>query len=136
MSTRYPAAERIGRYPGFIRSTGLLAARNHGRLDALAAVAGNALDVEHGERHKALIVPIMAARVTLKAINDELLRRGLRRRADISTSLAAMPRNASTERCEQLSTLTLDQWIDEFKRLKEVNLEIMGKPRQAKQGKA
>jgi hypothetical protein len=35
-----------------------------------------------------------------------------------------------------VNALTLDQWIDEFTRLKKVNREILSKPGRAKQGKA
>jgi len=48
-----PAFERVSRDPGFMRSLGVLAARDHGRFDALATVAGDPFDVEDRDRHTA-----------------------------------------------------------------------------------
>jgi hypothetical protein len=58
MSTPHATPERVHSYPRFVRTGGSPAARNYRRLDPLAAMAGNALDLKHGERHT---VPILAA---------------------------------------------------------------------------
>ena len=50
------ALERVGRDPRFVRAGDALPARDDGRLDALAAMAGNAVDVENRERHEPPIV--------------------------------------------------------------------------------
>ena len=47
------AIERVGGDPRFMGATRVPAARDHGGLDALAAVTGNALDVEDREWYKA-----------------------------------------------------------------------------------
>ena len=46
------AIERVGGDPCLVRSLGVLAAGNDGRLDALSAVAGNPFDIEDRERHR------------------------------------------------------------------------------------
>src|ERR1017187_8333189 len=46
-----PALERVGGYPRFMWTRRVPAAGHHGRLDALTASAGKALDVEDRERH-------------------------------------------------------------------------------------
>jgi hypothetical protein len=74
----------------------------------------------------------VAARITLKAVNEELARRG------IQTVLAkgsgyfyfrtgeAADWLEKTVRVPTINALTLEQWMDEFKRLKKVNQDIMG----------
>jgi hypothetical protein len=75
----------------------------------------------------------MAARVTLKAINDELLRCGHNARLEKASGYFYFFGGEATDwldRTVQATTvnaLTLEQWVEEFKRLKKVNLEIMGK---------
>lgn len=73
----------------------------------------------------------MATRLTLKSINEELARRGIRtvlekgggyyyfRTGDAADWLDR------TVRVPTLSTLTLKQWIEEYRRLEKVNREIM-----------
>jgi len=53
-----------------------------GRLDSLAAVTGNALSEKTviGRGHN---YSVMVARLTLKSINDELVRRGRNARLEI-----------------------------------------------------
>ena len=46
-----PAIERIGGDPRFMRACGVSAARDHGRLDPLAAVTGDTSEREQRERH-------------------------------------------------------------------------------------
>ena len=48
-----PAFERVSGDPGFMRSLGVFAARDDGRFDALATLAGEPLDVENRERYRA-----------------------------------------------------------------------------------
>lgn len=45
-----PAFEWVSGNPGFVRSLGVFAAGDDGRLDALTAVAVDPFDVEDGER--------------------------------------------------------------------------------------
>jgi hypothetical protein len=83
----------------------------------------------------------MAARVNLKAINDELLRRGHNSRLERASGYFYFFGGEATDwldRTVQATTvnaLTLEQWVEEFKRLKKVNQEIMGKTGRAHQGK-
>jgi hypothetical protein len=73
----------------------------------------------------------MAARVTLKAVNDELARRGHHARLERGDgyfyfwSEDAADWIDRTVRVETLNALTLDQWVAEFLRLKKVNGEMM-----------
>jgi hypothetical protein len=84
----------------------------------------------------------MAARLTLKAINDELSRRGYNVRLEKSSGYFYFFGGEVTDWLDRtvpgttVNTLTLDQWIDEFKRLKKLNQEILRKPARASQGKA
>jgi hypothetical protein len=74
----------------------------------------------------------MAARVTLKAINDDLLRRGHNARLERASGYFYFFRGEGTDWLDQtvsvttVNALTLDQGIDEFKRLRKVNQKIMG----------
>lgn len=76
----------------------------------------------------------MAARLTLKSINDELTRRGtMTRLAKASGYFYFQFGEAASwlDRTVQVPTvnsLTLKQWLDEFQRLKKVNQEIMRRP--------
>jgi hypothetical protein len=84
----------------------------------------------------------MAARVTLKAINDELLRRGHDARLERASGYFYFFGGEATDWLDRtvpgttVNALTLEQWIDEFERLKKVNREIMGKNPRANQGRA
>jgi hypothetical protein len=126
----HPAS--VYRDPRLVRRAHVLAAGHHGGLDPLAPVAGEALDREHGDRH-CDIVSIMAARVTLKGVNDELARRGHHARLEKASgyfyfwSEDAAGWIDRTVRVEKISALTLDQWVGEFLRLKKLNAEMMGK---------
>jgi len=81
----------------------------------------------------------MAARVTLKAVNDELARRGYHARLEKASSYFyfwtedAADWIDRTVRVEKISALTLDQWVAEYVRLKKLNAELVGKGR-AKRG--
>jgi hypothetical protein len=83
----------------------------------------------------------MATRVTLKTINDELLRRGRNARLERASGYFYFFGGEATDwldRTVQATTvnaLTLEQWIEEFKRLKKVNREIMRRTGRADQGK-
>src|SRR5882757_9089430 len=87
----------------------------------------------------AIIVPIMAARVTLKAVNDELARRGHHARLEKASGYFyfwtedAADWIDRTVRVEKISALTLDQWVAEYVRLRKLNAELVGKGR-AKRG--
>ena len=73
----------------------------------------------------------MSARVTLKAVNDELARRG--HNAQLAKGDGyfyfwtgeAVDWLDRTVKVSTLSALTLEQWIEEFRRLKKLNQEIM-----------
>ena len=45
------AIEPVSGDPGFVRSPGVCATGDNGRLDALATVAGDPFDIEDSERH-------------------------------------------------------------------------------------
>jgi hypothetical protein len=73
----------------------------------------------------------MAARVTLKAINDELARRGHHARLEKASGYLYFFGGEATDwldrtvRLTTVNALTLDQWIEEFQRLKKLNAGIM-----------
>jgi hypothetical protein len=76
----------------------------------------------------------MAARVTLKAVNDELARRGHHARLEKGSGYFYFWSEDSadwidrTVRVATLKSLTLDQWVGEYLWLKKVNAEMI-KPR-------
>jgi hypothetical protein len=73
----------------------------------------------------------MAARLTLKIVNDELARRGYRARLEKADGYFYFWSEDSagwidrTVRVARLNSLTLDQWIGEYLWLKKVNAEMM-----------
>jgi hypothetical protein len=73
----------------------------------------------------------MAARVTLKAINDELNRRGHNAQLEKTSSCFFFFGGEATDRIDRtvpratVNSRTLEEWIAEFKRLKKVNAELM-----------
>jgi hypothetical protein len=77
---------------------------------------------------------VMAARVTLKAVNDELARRGHHARLEKASGYFYFWSEDSadwldrTVRVATLKSLTLDQWVGEYLWLKKVNAEKI-KPR-------
>jgi hypothetical protein len=85
---------------------------------------------------------VMAPRVTLKAINDELSRRGHNARLEKASGYFYFLGGEATDwidRTVQMTTvnaLTLAQWVEGFRRLKRVNQEIMRKPGRGHKGKA
>jgi len=85
----------------------------------------------------AIIVPIMAARLTLKSVNDELARRGHHARLEKASGYFYFWSEDSagwidrTVRVARLNSLTLDQWVGQYLWLKKVNSEMMN-PRRVK----
>jgi hypothetical protein len=73
----------------------------------------------------------MAARVTLKAVNDELARRGHHARLEKASGYLYFWSDEAadwidrTVRVEKISALTLEQWVAEYLRVKKVNAELM-----------
>jgi len=73
----------------------------------------------------------MAARITLKAVNDELTRRGHQARLERANGHFYFWSEDSarwidrTVRVARLNALTLDQWVGEYLWLKKVNAEMM-----------
>jgi hypothetical protein len=72
----------------------------------------------------------MAARVTLKAVNDELARRGHHARLEKASGYFFFSQEADdwidrTVQVDKISALTLDEWMAEYLRLKKVNAEMM-----------
>jgi hypothetical protein len=73
----------------------------------------------------------MAARVTFKAINDELLRRGHDVRLEKTSDYFYFFGGGATDWIDRtvpgttVNSRTLEQWVAEFVRLKKVNAEIM-----------
>ena len=74
----------------------------------------------------------MAAHVTLKAVNDELAKRGHHARLEKASGYFYFGTRDTadwidrTVRVEKISALTLEQWVAEYLRLKKVNAEMMG----------
>ena len=81
----------------------------------------------------------MAARVTIKAVNDELARLGHQARLERASGYfyffggEAADWIDRTVRVVTVNALTLEEWMAEFKRLKKVNAEIiiLGAPHNA-----
>lgn len=79
----------------------------------------------------------MAARVTLKAVNGELARRGHHARLEMARGYFYFWSEDSagwidrTVRVPRLNALTLDQWVGEYLWLKKINSEMM-KPHRVK----
>ena len=74
----------------------------------------------------------MAARITLKAINDELVRRGHHARLEKASGYFYSFGGEATDwldrsvRLTTVNALSLEQWIAEFQRLKALNQQISG----------
>ena len=72
----------------------------------------------------------MAARITVKMVNDELARLGHQARLEKASGYFYFWTGDTTDwidrtvQVPKISALTLEQWIAEFKRLKKVNQEI------------
>jgi hypothetical protein len=85
----------------------------------------------------AIIVPVMAARLTLKAVNDELAGRGHHARLEKARGHFYFWSEDSagwidrTVRVARLNSLTLDQWVGEYLWLQKINAEMM-KPNRVK----
>lgn len=79
----------------------------------------------------------MAARITLKTVNDELARLGHSVRLEKASGYfyfwtgEAADWIDRTVQAPKISALTLEQWISEFLRLKKLNQEIIFARRQA-----
>ena len=74
----------------------------------------------------------MAARITLKAVNDELARLGHAERLAKANKSLLFTGGAADERLDRtvavrtISSMTLKEWIAEFHRLKALNEQIIG----------
>ena len=72
----------------------------------------------------------MAGRVTLKAVNDELNRRGYQARLEKASGYFYFWSEDSagwidrTVRVARLNSLTVDQWVGEYLWLKKINAEM------------
>jgi hypothetical protein len=81
----------------------------------------------------------MAARVTLKAINDQLLRLGHNVRLEKTSGYFYFFGGESTDWIDRtvpgtaVNSRTLEQWVEEFERLKKLNAEIVKSARVRKQ---
>jgi hypothetical protein len=77
----------------------------------------------------------MAARVTLKLVNDELARQGFAARLAKASGYfyfqggEAVDWLDSTVKVETISSHTVEEWVAEFRRLQQLNREIMRKKR-------
>ena len=73
----------------------------------------------------------MAARVTLKSVNGELARRGIQTVLAKGSGYFYFPTGEAADWLDKtvavptIGSLTLEQWIEEFQRLKKVNQEIL-----------
>ena len=74
----------------------------------------------------------MASRLTLKTVNDELVRLGHAERLVKGSGYFLFSSGEAdnwidrTVAVSKISSLTLQQWVDEFRRLKAVNEQMMG----------
>ena len=77
----------------------------------------------------------MAARVTLKLVNDELARRGFAARLTKAAGYfyfqggEAAEWLDSTVNVETIGSHTVDEWLAEFRRLQKLNQQILRKKR-------
>jgi hypothetical protein len=77
----------------------------------------------------------MAARVTLKAINDELNRRGHNARLEKASGYFYFFGGEAADWIDRtvpgtnVNSRTLEEWIVEFKRMKKLNADLMKLPR-------
>jgi hypothetical protein len=80
----------------------------------------------------------MAARVTIKAVNDELARLGYQARLEKASDYFYFFGGEATHWIDRtvpgttVGVRTLEQWVAEFVRLKKVNAEIMRSPKATK----
>ena len=80
---------------------------------------------------------VMAARLTLKSINDELVRRGHNARLEKASGYFYFFGDEAADWLDRtpgttVNSRSLDQWVEEFKRLKKLNQMIMGSKLTAK----
>src|SRR5262245_13408793 len=81
-------------------------------------------------------------RLTLKAINAELAKRGYNAQLAKGDSYLYFSGGEATDWVQRtvtassLSSLTIDQWMAEFERLRKLNEEIFGAPEPSKPAKA
>ena len=79
-------------------------------------------------------------RLTVKAINEELAKRGYGARLEKGDSYFYFSGGEAADWLDRtvsatnLSTLTLEQWVDEFERLKNLNSNILRVPGQKDPG--
>lgn len=77
----------------------------------------------------------MASRVTLKSVNGELARQGFGARLAKASGYFYFEGGEATDwldrtvNAETIGSHTLDEWVAEFRRLKKLNQEILGKPK-------
>jgi hypothetical protein len=73
-------------------------------------------------------------RLTLKAINEDLAKRGHKAHLEKAEGYFYFSGDDATDwldrivRVNTVSSLTLDQWATEFQRLKKLNQEMSGRP--------
>jgi hypothetical protein len=73
----------------------------------------------------------MATRLTLKTVNDELMRLGHRARLEKASGYFYFFGGEATDwldrtvQVAKISDLTREEWVEQFRRLKKVNAEIM-----------
>ena len=73
----------------------------------------------------------MAVRLTLKTVNGELARRGHHARLENASGYFYFLGGEATDwidrtvQARRISDLTLEQWMEQFRRLKKLNQEIM-----------
>jgi hypothetical protein len=83
----------------------------------------------------------MAARVTIKAVNDELARLGHQARLEKASGYfyfwmgEASGWIDATVRVDKIGALTLEQWIAEYKQLKKLNADMMRSPKATKKAR-
>jgi hypothetical protein len=76
----------------------------------------------------------MAARVTLKAINDELARLGYRARLAKASGYFYFQFGEAADWLDRtvnvptVSSRTVPEWVDEFHRLEKLNRQLLAKP--------
>ena len=83
----------------------------------------------------------MAARITIKAVNDELVRLGHQARLEKASGYFyfwcgdAADWIDRTVQVPRVSALTLSEWVAEFKRLKKLNAAMMRSPKVTKKAR-
>jgi hypothetical protein len=102
-------------------------------LNAFPPGGRNSLYVKNRDRHEIILLGLQRMRTTLKSVNNELARMGHTARLakgsgyfyfQFGEAADWLDRTVTTEK---IGSLTVPEWIEEFRRLRKLNEQIMPK---------